>query len=315
MNLKLASLEYVALKQSMGMRFETEATILRAFVKKMGDAVAVATVTSEDVLRYLNGAKGKSITLFWHRKHEALKGFWEFAIRRGYTDRSPVPVRRAQEPVAFTPYIYTREELKSLLDGVTSYQKKWLKLEPVTLRAMLLLIYGVGLRTSESLHLTCADVDLSDATLLIRQSKFYKYRRIALNNQLSGVLSGYDRDRRQNGHDRGETAPFFTYKGGGSVARFVLEDAFLRLRNHVGVKRENARYQPRLHDLRHSFAVHRLTSWYREGADVQQLLPALCTHLGHVSLKGTQRYLTMTPELLAEASLRFEGYVQEVLHG
>ena len=140
MNLKLATLEYVALKQSMGMRFETEAALLRSFVKEMGDAVAVATVTSKDVLRYLNGRKAAPVTLFWHRKHDALKGFWEFAIRRGYTDRSPVPVHRAKEPVRFVPYIYSREELKRLLDGVTSYQKKWLKLEPVTLRAMLLLI-------------------------------------------------------------------------------------------------------------------------------------------------------------------------------
>ena len=255
------------------------------------------------------------MTLFWHRKHDALKGFWEFAIRRGYTDRSPVPVHRAKEPVRFVPYIYSQEELKRLLDGVTSYQKKWLKLEPVTLRAMLLLIYGAGLRTSEALHLTCADVDLSGATITIRESKFYKTRRIALNAQLCGVLSEYDHNRRQKEHARSDAAPFFTYKDGGAVARFVLEDAFLRLRNHVGVMRQNARYQPRLHDLRHTFAVHRLTAWYRTGADVQSLLPGLSTHLGHLCLKGTQRYLTMTPELLTEASLRFEGYAQEVLHG
>lgn len=84
--------------------------------------------------------------------------------------------------------------------GVTSYQKKWLKLEPVTLRAMLLLIYGAGLRTSEALHLTCADVDLSGATLTIRESKFYKTRRIALNAQLCDVLSEYTHNRRQMGH-------------------------------------------------------------------------------------------------------------------
>jgi integrase/recombinase XerD len=315
MNLKLATLEYVALKQSMGMKFETEAALLRSFVKEMGDAVAVATVTSKEVLRYLNGRKSGPVTLFWHRKHDALKGFWEFAIRRGYTDRSPVPLHRAKEPVRFIPYIYSVEELKRLLDGVTSYQKKWLKLEPVTLRAMLLLLYGAGLRTSEALHLTCADVDLSGAILTIRESKFYKTRRIALNAQLCGVLSEYDHNRRQKEHARCDAASFFTYKDGGGVARYVLEDAFLRLRAHVGVKRQNARYQPRLHDLRHTFAVHRLTAWYRTGADVQSLLPGLSTHLGHLCLKGTQRYLTMTPELLTEASLRFEGYAQEVLHG
>lgn len=315
MNLKLASLEYVASKQSMGMRFKTEATILRAFVKQMGDAVAVAAVTSTNVNRYLTGRKAKPVTLFWHRKHDALKGFWEFAIRRGYTDRSPVPVRRAKEPVPFAPYIYSREELKRLLDGVTSYQKKLVKLEPITLRSMLLLIYGAGLRASEALHLTCGDVDLSALTLTIRVSKFYKTRRIALSTQLCSVLAEYGHNRQQGEYDRSDAAPFFTYKDGSSVVGWALDDAFLRLRNHVGVKRQNARYQPRLHDLRHTFAVHRLTAWYRTGADVQSLLPGLSTHLGHVCLKGTQRYLTMTPELLAEASLRFEGYAQEVLHG
>ena len=73
---------------------------------------------------------------------------------------------------------------------------------------------------------------------------------------------------------------------------------------------DGARYQPRLHDLRHSFATHRLTSWYRQGADVQRLLPVLATYLGHESVAGTQVYLTLTPELLREASLRFERYAE-----
>jgi site-specific recombinase XerD len=314
MNLKLKTLEYVASKQSLGMSFETEARILTAFVKQIGDYVSIGTVTSEDVLLFLNGGKEGPVTLFWHRKHDALKGFWDFAIRRNYTDRSPVPISRAQMPVPFVPHVYTLDELKRLLGGVTTYQKKWLKLEPITLRTQILLLYGAGLRISEALHLTCADVDLTDATLTIRRTKFYKTRRIALSMHLLRVLADYDRSRRQNDLPRVGAAPFFTYKDGGAVARFVLEDAFHRLRDHVGVQRQNARYQPRLHDLRHSFAVHRLTAWYRAGADVQRLLPGLSTHLGHINLSGTQRYLTMTPELLAEASLRFESYAQEVLH-
>jgi integrase/recombinase XerD len=71
---------------------------------------------------------------------------------------------------------------------------------------------------------------------------------------------------------------------------------------------DSGRYQPRLHDLRHAAAVHRLISWYRQGADVQRLLPQLATYLGHVHIAATQRYLTMTPELLHEASRRFERY-------
>ena len=89
----------------------------------------------------------------------------------------------------------------------------------------------------------------------------------------------------------------------------TLENAFQRLREHAKVRRaEDARYQPRLHDLRHTFAVHRLTEWYRQGADVQRLLHHLSVYLGHAHLAATQVYLTMTPELLHEAGTRFERY-------
>src|SRR5438309_1411337 len=88
------------------------------------------------------------------------------------------------------------------------------------------------------------------------------------------------------------------------------------LRTHSGVRRKGPQCPPRLHDLRHAAAVHRLTAWYREGKDVQRLLPLLSTYLGHVDIASTQLYLTMTPELLYEASQRFAQYVfGEVSHG
>ena len=100
------------------------------------------------------------------------------------------------------------------------------------------------------------------------------------------------------------------------MTRQNAEMAFCRLRVRAKVLCETggARQQPRLHDLRHSFAVHRLISWYRDGADVQRLLPKLSTYLGHVHISGTQRYLTLTPELLRQASLRFERYAMEPSH-
>ncbi len=83
----------------------------------------------------------------------------------------------------------------------------------------------------------------------------------------------------------------------------------MQIRQKAEVLRyDGARYQPRLHDLRHTFAVHRLVAWYKQGADVQRLLPMLATYLGHVHITGTQKYLTMTSELLQEANARFENY-------
>jgi len=99
------------------------------------------------------------------------------------------------------------------------------------------------------------------------------------------------------------------------VKKNTIQEAFQRLREHTGIRRSDAgRCQPRLHDLRHTFAVHRLTSWYRQGADVQNLLPYLSTYLGHANLRGTQVYLSMTPELLQEAAARFDHYVWKEDH-
>jgi integrase/recombinase XerD len=115
-----------------------------------------------------------------------------------------VPPRRPKEPTPFVPHIYTKEKLKRLLDGTTTYQEKWCKLEPVSLRAILLLLYGAGLRVSEAINLTCADVNLSDAILTIRLTKFYKTRHVAINSQLCRVLSDYDTNRRTKSFRREE---------------------------------------------------------------------------------------------------------------
>jgi hypothetical protein len=131
MKLSDAISRYIAYKQAIGMVFETEATVLRAFTERVGANMPVAKITSDSVLQYLNG-RGP-VTLFWHRKHDALSGLRRFAIQHGWTDRSPVPARRPKEPTPFIPYIYSREELKRLLDGTSTFQQKWLKLEPVTL--------------------------------------------------------------------------------------------------------------------------------------------------------------------------------------
>ncbi|EFJ3515575.1 hypothetical protein E7V44_19105 [Escherichia coli] len=106
-----------------------------------------------------------------------------------------------------------------------------------------------------------------------------------------------------------ESLPFFSSPEGNRICAYTLQSYFRRLCNNCSIWRQDgARYQPRIHDLRHSFAVHRLVSWYQKGEDVQLLLPHLSVYLGHVHLRATQVYLSMTPQLLDEASLRFEAY-------
>lgn len=128
------------------------------------------------------------------------------------------------------------------------------------------------------------------------------------------MLIQYAKRRAEARHPQSGSAAFFMTRRPVPLTVALVESSFQRLRSHADVRREDsARYQPRLHDLRHTFAVHRLVTGYRENKNVQKLLPQLSTYLGHARISSTQWYLTMTPELLSEASLRFEHYAfQEV---
>jgi integrase/recombinase XerD len=312
MSLSEVAAQYVAYKQSIGMRFHTEARTLKSFCHTMGD-IRIAEVQSDRVEAFLAGTG--PITRFWHRKHAALRGFYRFAIARGYAGASPLPSRAPQPPRAFVPYIFSRDELRRLLDATSSAANHPRShMQPHTCRALILLLYGAGLRISEALNLTLGDVDLTAAILTIRESKFYKTRLVPIGPDLIRALSGFV-TKREKTHSTKPGASLFVSRTGTPVTRRIAENTFSRLRVRAGVLRhDGARYQPRLHDLRHAFAVHRLVAWYRQGDDVQRVLPQLATYLGHVHVADTQRYLTLTPELLEQASQRFERYAWRDRH-
>ena len=310
--MKLSALvaQYVAYKQSMGMRFHTEARTLRSFSRAMGD-ITVAEIAADRVQAYIAGTG--PVTRFWHRKHEVLRGFYRFAMARGYAASSPLP-KIVPKPPHFVPHIYSQDELQRLLNATACCEGSRCKLQPYTYRMLILLLYAAGLRISEALSLRLPNVDLTAGILTIRESKFYKTRLVPMSPVLSGALGEYVAQRAKEHPTQLDGALFLT-RTGTPVARQTAENVFSRLRLRAGVLRhDGGRYQPRLHDLRHAFAVHRLVSWYRQGADVQRLLPQLATYLGHVHIAATQRYLTLTPELLHEASQRFERYAQEGQH-
>jgi integrase/recombinase XerD len=161
------------------------------------------------------------------------------------------------------------------------------------------------------LGLSVADVDLPNTLLTIQDTKFFKSRLVPIGRHLTEVLTEYARWRVTTHPSADPGNRFFLGKRGAAIHLATLEDAFQRLREHAGVRRsEEARYQPRLHDLRHTFAVHRLTAWYGQGADVQRLLHHLSVYRGHARLAATRVYLTMTPERRHQASTRFERYAR-----
>lgn len=307
MNINDLVTHYVTFRRTLGERCQTNEALLRSFCRSVGPQTPMAAIGIDAVAAFLAGTG--PVTSAWHIKYHALKGFFRFAVSRGHLDEAPLPAILPKRAPRFVPYIYSRDDLRRLLAAIPSYRRYRTRIEPETFRVILLLLYGSGLRARESLNLHIADMDLPNAILTVRDTKFFKSRLVPIGRQLTGVLTEYARWRAEKYPTSGDDSRFFLGKRGAPISLNTLEYAFQRLREHAKVCRtKDARYQPRLHDLRHTFAVHRLTEWYRQGADVQRLLHHLSVYLGHAHLAATQVYLTMTPELLHEAGTRFERY-------
>jgi integrase/recombinase XerD len=253
--------QYVAFRKSLGEIQGSSAVTLRSFGRSLGTDTDIADVRPEHVDAFLAG-KGP-FTSSWYTKLSVLRAFYRYAISRGHTTAAPLPTVIPKRPPAFVPYIFSQDDLRRLLQEIDTGTPRSRCMAPKTIRTILLLMYGAGLRIREVVSLNRGDVDLAASVLTVRQTKFGK----------------------------------------------TLQHNYRIICGRAGINRtDGASLQPRMHDLRHSFAVHRLTSWYRQGADVQKLLPHLSVYMGHVHIRHTQVYLSMTPELLQQAGQRFEHY-------
>jgi integrase len=304
--------DYLSYRRALGHRFKDEGFILRAFCKSVGGAVF--KLTADQVRAYLQHGDVSPQTVA--KRYRTLSGFYRHLATRRDIHLPAMPPAPKEGTTTFVPHIYSHEELARLLRAASAAgQRRQALLDEQTLRTVLLLLYGAGLRLGEAIRLDVGDVDLDQALLTVRQTKFFKLRLVPLGRDLTRVLIEYRRSRdRQSA--RGTERPFFRMRNGKRIGRSAIQQTFCLLRRISRVSRPGgARRQPRLHDLRHTAAVHRLIAWYRRGADLQYLLPRLATYLGHKDLSGTQHYLTLTPPLLREASKRFERYVGGRCHG
>ena len=304
---------YVDYKHSLGMRFRSQAPVLRAYCRAMGD-IPVEEVKPECVLAFISGTG--PLTARWLEYHRVLGGLYRYAISRGFAATSPLPTDTPKLPPPLTPYIYSVDELKRLLLATDTLQTPNSPLRAMTMRSLLLLLYGTGMRIGEALSLTLQDVDLEERLLTVRDTKFYKTRLVPIGPRLTITLTDYLTQRRRLPLPQSEASSFLAACTGIRLDYKRVNKLFCRLRKAAQVRRElSARYPPRIHDIRHAVAVYRLIAWYCAGADVQRLLPQLATYLGHVDIASTQHYLSMTADLLQEASVRFERYAQaEVRH-
>jgi integrase len=161
--------------------------------------------------------------------------------------------------------------------------------------------------------LNLGDVDLRQKLLFVRKGKFGKSRWVPISLSTSVALQRYIQQRSRVAAAAAED-PLFLTRGGRRLYHTNVDLAFRQVLTRCGLRGGKGCPGPRMHDLRHTFACTRLLKWYREGKDVQLLLPALATYLGHVKVSSTQVYLQATAELLEEANQRFlKNFRQNIL--
>lgn len=306
MKLKTLVEKYIEYRCAMGEKFRTNARILRSFYRGLGEDSLVVSLPDKKVLGFLYSTE--QITTGWFVKHTALRGFYNYAMCRGYMKHCPLPKELPRRPLGLTPYIYSKGELRSLFDASLIYQKNKSLVEPFAIQVIFKLLYATGLRLSEALALDIDDININEMVITIRETKFYKQRYIPFNQQVATLLINY---RKWRSKIIAENNAMFVSKKGLPLNTDTVRGCFQRIRQKAAIHRTNKLGPPpRIHDLRHTFAVHRLVNWYREGKDVQKLLPILSTYMGHTYLAATSVYLTMTDDLLCEAGSRFQHYAQ-----
>lgn len=230
--------------------------------------------------------------------------------RRRYKPSSFVPGRewapQSTESI-FLPYIFSHDEVRQILNAASQHHGR--NLDGVMLRTLLLILYCTGLRLGEATRILLKDVDLERSLFTVRESKG-KTRLVPFGDDLARELDIYLSWRRGIATSPNDGALLVRLSGDAlpvNVASFAIR----RLLRREGLKPAKGRSGPRPYDMRHTFAVHRLTDWYRQGVDIHARLPWLSAYMGHDNVLGTEVYLTATAELMALASQRFEQRLQQ----
>lgn len=299
-DLSVALDQYLSVRRALGYKLQSQEIRLRRFVTFMAESGA-AVITARLAVEWAGSQCGPSS---WGSRLSTVRSFARhLALTDPRTEIPPsgvfAPHRRPR------PYIYTSAQIADLLSAMPELHPTGLQAR--TYQCFFGLIATSGLRVSEAADLQRIDVDLVDGVLTIRNTKFGKSRIIPLHDSTVKALRRYaeDRDRcprRQAG------AFFFTGDRGAKLTHPNARRTFLNGTRLAGLRQPGERSGPRIHDLRHTFAVRTLTAWYAAGEDVERRLPELTTYLGHTHSEDTYWYLSACPELLDHARVRLETH-------
>jgi len=228
-------------------------------------------------------------------------------LNQFYPDTHIIPTKYFPRRPRPAPYIYSPKEIRTII-AVARQLGPSRSLRPAAISTLIGLLFATGLRIGEALKLSIADVDFRRRLLLIRETKFKKSRYVPLLPSTASQLAVFLKQRKRAAFSTDFNSPIFISSTGRAYGKARICAVFLEILRSIGIRGPKGQRGPRLHDLRHSFAVNRLAAWYREDTNLYAKLPLLATYMGHSSVVSTQYYLHATAELLEKVSERFHDY-------
>lgn len=292
--------DYLAMRRALGFKLERPGALMAQFADYLDEAGATV-ITIDAALAWAARPEGAS-RYWWSRRLAAARLFAKYMVNIDPAtevppaDLLPSPILRA------TPFIYSPTDIAALMAAARNSTS--VPLIAATYTTLIGLLAVTGMRVGEAISLDRDDVDLDDGVLQVRQGKFGKSRELVLHPSTVTAMRDYAalRDRARPWR----TQAWFISSNGSRLNYKNVHYRFHQLTQAAGLAPQSATCRPRIHDLRHTFAVTTLLGWYRSGVDVQVRLPLLSTYLGHVDPGSTYWYLTATPELMQVVSRRLE---------
>jgi integrase/recombinase XerD len=291
-NLSLAADDYLATRRAMGYKLGEQGRLLRQFVAHL-EAVGAEHLTIAHAVSWATQPVDGAMT-WWAFRIGICRQFARYLSTLDPLTEVPPPGMFPEPSHRIVPYIYSEDDLTRVLDAATRLPTEH---RADTYRTLIALVAATGMRNGEAVRLDHGDVDLGEGILTIRDSKFGKSRQVPVHPSTVEALGAYAQ-RRDHRRQKSKSESFFTSTTGTRLLRDNVSTVFPRLVRDAGLRPGPGGRLPRLHDLRHTFAVRCVIGWYRAGVDVDARLPLLSTYLGHTSPRETYWYLTGVPELL-----------------
>lgn len=298
--LRQAVNDYLDLRRSLGFKLEAHQRLLADFIGYLHDAGAT-TLTTDLAISWATQPKDAD-PVWWSQRLTVVRSFARHL--RAFDPATEVPPagllpRRSYRPA---PYLYRPEEVKALMAGARSLATP---LRAASYETLIGLIAACGLRPGEALRLDRGDVDWAEGCLAVNNTKFNKSRVLPVQASTLDALAR-NAEVRDRACPQPPTAAFFVSRAGARLVLTSVDNTFARIARRAGPPRPGTARLPRVHDLRHFYAISTVTSWYREGLDPGSRLALLSTYMGHAGPANSYWYLSATPELLALAAARRE---------